>query len=133
MRAENMPRETIPALLRLQTGFLNEVVEVTVIVNHADREIIKWAVDRMLPWYYTRERGLPDPCLKVHFGHITAYFYRGQLVRLWTQADQGSLDDMFCELMVLFDLCGSPRSILFCETPGGRLGRLQSGDEEVWG
>ncbi len=99
------------------------------IVEQADREIVKWAVDRLLPWYYTRERGLPEPCLKIHFGHITAYFCRGQLARLWTHADRGGLDDMFGELMVLFDLCGSPRSILSGTTSGSRLRRFQSDDE----
>jgi hypothetical protein len=75
------------------------------IVHPADREIVSWASERRSPHYYTSEAGLPDPCLKVHCGHITAYFSEGRLERVWAQADGPRLDDMFAELTELFRLC----------------------------
>ena len=78
------------------------------IVEPADRDIVKWAVDHAVPCYYTREQGLPTPCLKIHCGHVTAFFCRGRLTRLWAHADHAFLDDMFAELTQLFALCVSP-------------------------
>ena len=51
------------------------------IVASEDRAIVEWALNRAAPFYYAREPDLPDPCLKVHRGHVTAYFSGGQLAR----------------------------------------------------
>ncbi len=75
------------------------------IIESADRDIVKWAVDHAVPWYYTRESDLPQPCLKLQCGHVTAYFHRGALTRLWMQADRDFFDDMFMELTRLFNMC----------------------------
>ncbi|HEY3245194.1 MAG TPA: hypothetical protein VGM03_17775 [Phycisphaerae bacterium] len=75
------------------------------IVHPADRDIVKWAMDRSAPYYYTREQELPQPCLKVHCGHVTAYFFQGALVRVWAHADEPALEDMFVELGQLLALC----------------------------
>ena len=82
-------------------------------VHPADNNVVRWADDHRVPWYYTRERGLPHPCLKIQFGHLTAYFCRGKLTRLWAHADQCFLDDMFRQLVTLFELCGRPRSVVW--------------------
>ncbi len=92
------------------------------IVEPADREIVKWAVDRLIPWYYTSERGLPPPCLTLHLGHVTAYFRRGRLVRVRTHSDEDGFDDMFSEFLVLFDLCGQWRRIQVEDCTPGRSG-----------
>ncbi len=78
------------------------------IVDPQDKRIVKWAVDRCSPWYYTKEEGLPDPCLKVHCGYVTAYFTKGRLQRILTHADRKGMDDMFAELMQVFALCAEP-------------------------
>ena len=75
------------------------------VVDPVDREIVAWAADRSAPCYYTHEDELPLPCLKVHCGHVTAYFCQGRLTRLWAQADHSFLDDLFAELTDLFALC----------------------------
>jgi hypothetical protein len=76
------------------------------IVEPGDMEIVKWAVDRAKPCYYTREQGLPQPCLKVHCGNVTAYFCQGELTRLWAHADGGLLEDMFGELLQILRFAG---------------------------
>lgn len=81
-------------------------------VDLADGNLVKWAVDHGLPFYYTQECGLPNPCLKIHLGHVTAYFCRGQLTRLWAHADRACLDDMFEQMMKIFELCGRCRSLI---------------------
>lgn len=86
--------------------------EVAVIVDPADRPIVKWALDRAAAFYYARERDLPQPCLKVQCGCVTAYFWRGRLTRLQAHADSGLFDEMFCELAQLFELCGRPASFV---------------------
>jgi hypothetical protein len=80
------------------------------IVEPGDREIVRWAAERSLPCYYASERGLPDPCLKVHCGHVTAYFCRGRLSRLWAHADGACLDEMFAGLTDVFALCARMRT-----------------------
>ena len=75
------------------------------IVEPADRDIVKWAVDHSVPCYYASESGLPAPCLKLQCGHVTAFFCRGQLTRLWAQADYEFVDQMFAELTEMFRLC----------------------------
>ncbi len=97
------------------------------IVEPSDRELVKWAVDHSVPWYYAHEHGLPDPCLRIQYGHLTAYFCRGRLTRLWAHADEAFLDDMFQQLLELFDLCGPARRILF---PGRNVSR--SGRRALW-
>ncbi len=94
------------------------------IVEPADREIVKWAVDRLVPWYYTRERGLDRPCLSVHFGHVTAYFCRGRLKRIRTHSDADGFDDMFSEFLVLFELCGQSRTVRVEDIVDGRAGSM---------
>jgi hypothetical protein len=86
--------------------------EVAVIVDPADRAIVKWALDRAAAFYYARERDLPQPCLKVQCGCVTAYFSRGRLTRLQAHADSGLFDEMFCELAQLFELCGRALSFV---------------------
>jgi hypothetical protein len=76
------------------------------LVHPADRKFVKWAIDRSVPCYYCHEPGLPDPCLKVHLGHVTVHVQRGRLLRLAAHADRGDLDAMFAELVDLFALCG---------------------------
>lgn len=70
-----------------------------------DNEIIHWASANGLRYYYAAEPSLPDRCLKVHLGHITAYFQSGKLVRMWVQADGEYLDDVFYQLTQLFEIC----------------------------
>lgn len=82
------------------------------IVDLADRDLIRWAVENGLPFYYTQEFGLPSPCLKIHFGYVTGYFCRGQVTRLWAHADRAGLDDMFEQVMKIFELCGRCRSLV---------------------
>ena len=82
------------------------------IVDLADRDLIKWAVEHSASFYYTQEHGLPSPCLKIHFGHVTAYFCRGQLARLWAHSDRAYLDEMFQQLMKVFELCGRCGSLI---------------------
>lgn len=82
------------------------------IIDLADGDLVAWAVKHGIPFYYTQEFGLPSPCLKVHFGHVTAYFCRGQLTRLWAHADRAYLDAMFEQLMKIFELCGRCRSLI---------------------
>jgi hypothetical protein len=89
------------------------------IVHPADREIVNWALDRAAPWYYTHEHELPQPCLKVHCGHVTAYFCRGALVRVWAHADEPLLDDMFAQLSELLTLCSQDDA----EAPRDSFGR----------
>lgn len=79
--------------------------EQAVVVESMDREIVDWAASRSAPCYYTQEHELPEPCLKVHCGHVTAYFCGGRLTRIWAHADHTFLDDMFAELTDLFALC----------------------------
>ncbi len=75
------------------------------LVETADQDIVAWAAKRSAPCYYTHEEHLPQPCLKVHCGHVTAYFCGGRLARLWAHADHTYLDDLFAELTDLFALC----------------------------
>ena len=71
-----------------------------------DHEIIRWARQHGLRYYYVTESSLPGRCLKVHLGHVSAYFYCGKLVRVWVHADGEYLDELFHQLMQLFELCG---------------------------
>ncbi len=77
------------------------------LVEPLDHDIVSWAKRRRLPCYYADEEGLPRHCLKIQFGHITAYFAEGRLVRLWAHADQDLLDEMFEQLTQLFLLCAN--------------------------
>ncbi|MCK4660904.1 MAG: hypothetical protein KAV82_15395 [Phycisphaerae bacterium] len=73
--------------------------------DSGDTEVIRWALQNGLRYYYAVEPSLPDPCLKVHLGHTTAYFSAGKLVRLWVHADGQFLDDVFSQLTQLFEMC----------------------------
>ena len=102
------------------------------IVENLDRKLVQWAVAQGTPFYYTEETGLPSPCLKIHFGHITAYFHHGQLVRLWAHADRANLDEMFEQLMRAFELCGRCRSLTQYEDARGYWSdRIQASDPLV--
>ncbi len=70
-----------------------------------DSAIMAWARENGLRYYYALEPALPERCLKVHFGHLTAYFCGGKLVRLWVHADGEYLDEVFYQLTQLFELC----------------------------
>ncbi len=77
-------------------------------IDPHDHHITQWAARRGSPWYYTQERGLPSPCLKVQCGYVTAYFHQGRLVRLWAQADSAGLNELFMELTQIFRLKTGP-------------------------
>ena len=70
-----------------------------------DDEVIRWASNHRLRYYYAAEPSLRGRCLKVHLGQVTAYFRSGKLVRLWVQAEGEYLDDVFHQLSRLFELC----------------------------
>ena len=78
-------------------------------VEPTDQHIASWAERIAAPCYYVTEPNAPTPFLKVQCGHLTAYFKKGQLVRLWACADCAELDDMFKELSLLFRNCGTGR------------------------
>ena len=89
-----------------------DYLEKNVLVEPLDREIVHWARNRRLPCYYANEDGLSKRCLKIQFGHVTAYFVAGRLVRLWAHADRVLLDEMFEQLTQLFSLCTQRNSRL---------------------
>jgi hypothetical protein len=74
-------------------------------VLYGDEEVVEWARQRAYTHYYCREHGLPDPCLKVHLGQISAYFHEGQLVRLAFQVDGELLDDACAHLREVLAMC----------------------------
>jgi hypothetical protein len=76
-----------------------------VLALYGDEEVVEWARQRAYTHYYCRERGLPDPCLKVHLGQVSAYFHEGQLVRLALQVDGELLDDACAHLRELLAMC----------------------------
>lgn len=72
---------------------------------HGDEVVVEWARQRTYTHYYCRERGLPDPCLKVQLGQVSAYFHEGQLVRLAMQVDGELMDDACARLRELLAMC----------------------------
>ncbi len=70
-----------------------------------DTEVIRWAERHRLQYYYASEPALPGRCLRIHLGHVTAYFRSGKLVRVWVHADGEYLDEVFYQLTQLFELC----------------------------
>ncbi len=82
--------------------------------NERDSEIIQWAKARRLPWYTTHEGPEGDPELKVHCGCVTAYFRRGDLVRIQADAEKDLFDNFFQELTQLF-----ARRAMASASPGG--------------
>lgn len=70
-----------------------------------DTEVIRWADQHGLRYYYASEPSPPGRCLRVHLGHVTAYFRSGKLVRVWVHADGEYLDEVFYQLTRLFELC----------------------------
>ncbi|MFH0981120.1 MAG: hypothetical protein V2A79_06245 [Planctomycetota bacterium] len=70
-----------------------------------DEQVIAWARQNGLRYYYATEPALSGRCLKVHLGHLTAYFRSGKLARLWVHADGEYLDEVFHQLTQLFELC----------------------------
>ena len=76
-------------------------------VEPTDRHIASWARGMSAPCYYVSEPNMTAPCLKVQCGHLTAYFRRGRLIRLWAYADCSELEDMFKQLTQLFRHCGT--------------------------
>lgn len=75
------------------------------IVQQADRPIVKWAVDNGLVYSYQREYGMPEPALCVRLGLSRAYFAHGQLVHWRADAPGQFLDQLMFELTCLFTLC----------------------------
>jgi len=75
------------------------------IIHHADRQIVKWAIDCGYVYEYTREYGLPEYVLRVRLGLSSAYFKAGRLVHWRADVDAHYLDQLMCELMLLFGLC----------------------------
>ena len=70
-----------------------------------DGAVIHWAGRNGLRYYYAAKPSLPGRCLKVHLGHVTAYFSSGKLVRMWVHAGGEYLDEVFHQLTQLFELC----------------------------
>jgi hypothetical protein len=101
-------------LLRETAGCLpaSRHEEIAMIVDPADRAIVKWALDHAAPFYYANERDLPQPCLKVQCGCVTAFFSQGKLTRVQARADSALFGEMFCEFAQLFELCGRPDSLM---------------------
>jgi len=70
-----------------------------------DEPFLQWALHHHYRYYYTSERGLPEPCLKIHLGVVTAYLHHGKLIHLAIESEGGLLDEMMCELSLLFAQC----------------------------
>ena len=91
------------------------------IIHHADRQIIKWAIDHGFSYEYVREYGLPDPTLRIPLGVSTAFFKAGELVHWRANADARHLDQLMFELTSLFGLCAEvgayPRQAVYL-SPG---------------
>lgn len=75
------------------------------IIHHADRAVVKWAVDQGLPYEYRREYGLPEPCLCVQMGLSCAFFKAGRLVQWRANAEARCMDQLMFELSSLYALC----------------------------
>lgn len=75
------------------------------IIHHADRAVVKWAIDRGYPYEYIREYGLPEPSLRIQLGLSTAYFQAGRLLRRRADADAEYMDQLMYELASLFSWC----------------------------
>lgn len=80
------------------------------IVHHADRDIVKWAIDNGYVYEYVREYGLPEPSLRIHLGLSTAYFKAGQLIHWRADADASYMDQLMAELASLFGWCTQSRA-----------------------
>ncbi|MCC7290993.1 MAG: hypothetical protein IT449_02905 [Phycisphaerales bacterium] len=92
--------------------------------NDRDCEIIQWAQARRLPWYTTLKGPQGEPELKVHCGCVTAYFRRGDLVRIQADAEEDLFDDFFQELTQLFARRALKGTRSACDGPrpcGGRV------------
>ena len=75
------------------------------IIHQADRQIVKWAIDSGYIYEYTREYGLPEYSLRVRLGLSSTYFKAGRLIHWRADVDAHYLDQLMCELMLLFGLC----------------------------
>lgn len=75
------------------------------IIHHADRAIVKWAIDHGFPHHYVREYGLPEPALRVCLGMSNAFFYAGKLLHWRADAPGRGMDQLMCELTSLFGVC----------------------------
>jgi hypothetical protein len=78
------------------------------LIDPADQSIVQWAMKHAVPFHYATECDLPGPCLKMYCGHVTAYFSRGRLLRLWAHADAPLFQEMFQEIFELLQLGGQP-------------------------
>lgn len=85
-------------------------------IDDEDRLVISWAERRGLRYYYTCEARTMTPRLRVHLGHVTAEFDSGKLVRLTVQTEGRYLNEAFCELTQLFELCRRSDAYLEQET-----------------
>jgi hypothetical protein len=74
-------------------------------IHPADRDIVKWAIDKGLMFSYERNNGLQGMHLKLHIGMLTAFFRNGKLAHLAGAADGRHLDQFMWELTELFGLC----------------------------
>ena len=74
-------------------------------VSWPDQPFIHWAIQRGFSYYYTNEHGLPERCLKLHIGVMTAYIYQGKLVRIVVDSEGHLLDEMMLEFAQLFAEC----------------------------
>lgn len=90
------------------------------IIHHADRPVVKWAVDSGYPYEYVREYGLPQPVLRVRLGLSTAFFEAGTLVHWRVDADARYMDQLMFELTSLFSWCaqfnGYPEQKVYLST-----------------
>lgn len=80
-----------------------------------DDFIVRWAEHHRLRYYCIPAQSAEPGFLRVHLGHVTADFSGGKLLRLSVQSDGRSLDDAFCELTSLFDLCRQAGAYLRAE------------------
>jgi len=80
------------------------------IINSADRAIVKWAVDHGYEYEYLREYGLPEPSLRVKLGLSSAFFEAGHLIHWRADVSGGYLDQLMCELTCLFGLCARTKA-----------------------
>jgi len=77
----------------------------SMIIHHADRAVVKWAIDRGYPYEYIREYGLPEPVLRIQLGMSTALFHKGRLLRWRADAEAEYMDQLMYELASLFGWC----------------------------
>jgi hypothetical protein len=80
------------------------------IIHHADRLLVKWAIDSGYPYEYIREYGLPEPVLRVRLGLSTAFFEAGTLVHWRADVDATHMDQLMYELTSLFGLCAQAKA-----------------------